>query len=62
MLRELMEEQKEPIFTVCGRLVRKSLIQAHVVGKKSRFNSLWFSMSRMMVLNAEQKSTNNILT
>lgn len=62
MLREQVEEQKEPIFTVCVQFVRRSLIQAHVVGGTSRFNSLWISVSGMMVLNAELKSINSILT
>ena len=52
-MRVRVEEQREPTLTVCGRLVRKPMIQAPVEVGRSRSVSLLTRMSGMIILKAE---------
>ena len=57
-----MLEVWEPTRTLWGRSDRKSLIHVQVISGRPRSDSLNTRLSGSMVLNAELKSTKNILT
>ena len=62
MLRISGVEMLFPTFTTWGRPIRKSRIQLNRAGFRPRASSLIMSLEGTMVLNAELKLMNSILT
>lgn len=62
VFRMRVDDVLSPILTTCGLLVKKSLIHEHSEVGRPKLRSLCTSLWGIIVLNAELKSTNSLLT